>query len=224
MRVPQLSNGRGSLKWIQVAVNDFPSVIDSAIHETGVVASDDAISWLSPLRDDEFAEYSDQDFLDRLSITLPRRSLESFWPKRGPQWDALGRTDSGAVLIVEAKANVPEVVSPGTQASSQSRELIDASIAETKAFLGIDPDIRWTGKLYQYANRLAHLYLLRELNGFDARLLNVYFVGDEDVDGPKTVAEWKSALTVVKRVLGLPNNHRLARYAADVLVDVANLN
>ena len=65
---------------------------------------------------------------------------------------------------------------------------------------------------------------MNELNGFDARLLNVYFVGDEDVDGPKTVAEWKSALTVVKRVLGLPNNHRLARYAADVLVDVANLN
>jgi hypothetical protein len=65
--------------------------------------------------------------------------------------------------------------------------------------------------------------LLRELNGIDARLLNIYFVSDEDVDGPRTVAEWKSALTVVKRVLGLAKDHRLAKYAADIFVDVVDL-
>ena len=36
----------------------------------------------------------------------------------------------------------------------------------------------WSGTFYQYANRLAHLYLLHELNDVDAWLVFVYFVGD----------------------------------------------
>ena len=87
----------------------------------------------------------------------------------------------------------------------------------------MDTRIDWTAKLYQYANRLAHLYLLRELNGIDARLLFIYFVGDRDVDGPRTVREWQAALTVVKGVLGLPRRHRLTAHISDVFLDVAEL-
>ena len=78
-------------------------------------------------------------------------------------------------------------------------------------------------KLYQYTNRLAHLYLLRELNGINARLVFVYFTGDDDVDGPLTTAEWKSALKVVKGVLGLSERHRLSKYIADLFIDVREL-
>ena len=47
------------------------------------------------------------------------------------------------------------------------------------------------------------------------------FTGDTDVEGPSTIAGWKAALTVAKRVLGLPNSHRLSRYVAEVFVDVS---
>lgn len=37
------------------------------------------------------------------------------------------------------------------------------------------PDTANRNKLYQYANRLAHLYFLRHLNGVEAYLLLLYF-------------------------------------------------
>lgn len=178
---------------------------------------------MSPLEDDEFAEYRDQDFLNRLGVVLPQRNLETFWPNRGPQWDALGLTESGTVLLVEAKANIPEVVSSGTEATRKSRDMIVRSIGEVQEYLGVDPSISWTGKLYQYANRMAHLYLLRELNGLDARMVFVYFNGDDDVNGPETTAEWKSALAIVKGVLGIDHRHRLSKYVSDVFIDVSDL-
>ena len=184
------------------------------------IPSSDPIEWVSPLADDEYAEYRDQDFLDRLDLRLSERPLNAFWPVRGPQWDALGRTRKGRVILLEAKANIPEVVSPGTGAGPDSRPLIENSLTATKEFLGIDPDIVWTGKLYQYTNRIAHLYLLRELNAVDAYLVFTYFIGSEDVAGPTTVAEWKAALTVAKKVLGLPERNRLSKYIAEVFIDV----
>ena len=78
--------------------------------------------------------------------------------------------------------------------------------------------------LYQYANRLAHLYLLRELNRVPAHLLFVYFVGDDDVNGPETVPEWEAALSLAKRVLGLPERHRLSDYVSDVFFNVRDMN
>ena len=41
----------------------------------------------------------------------------------------------------------------------------------------------WTKCFYQYANRLAHLYFLKELNGIDAALVFVYFTGDTTING-----------------------------------------
>ncbi len=224
MRNPQPNGIRGSLKWIQRAVNERPEYLNRMVREACNIPGDEAIEWVSPLADDEWAEYRDTDFLDRLDIQLRTRPLHDFWPRRGPQWDALGRTGGGAVLLVEGKANIPELVSPPSQASSpRSLSKIRDSLNETQRFLGVDTQIDWTAKLYQYANRLAHLYLLSELNGIDSQLLFIYFVGDEDVNGPRSVREWKAALTVVKGVLGLPGRHRLSACVSDVFIDVAEL-
>ena len=111
-RFVQQSGTRGSQRWLQHFVNHDPLVLDAAI---GV----GPIKWLSPLSSDDFAEYRDKAFLDRLGITLHRRPLDSFWPSRGPQWDALGRADSGECVLVEAKAHVAEVFSPKTRASEE---------------------------------------------------------------------------------------------------------
>ena len=223
MRQPQSPHGRGSLKWMQLAANERADYLNRMVRDACSIPSEEMIEWLSPRADDEWAEYRDGDFLNLLGIELSARPLREFWPRLGPQWDALGRIHSGGVLLVEAKANILEAVSPPSQASPRSLSRIRASLEDTQRFLRVDTRIDWTAKLYQYANRLAHLYLLRELNGIDARLLFIYFVGDRDVDGPRTVREWQAALTVVKGVLGLPGRHRLSACVSDVFLDVAEL-
>ena len=136
----------------------------------------------------------------------------------------MGRTSKGSVFLVEAKANVPELVSPASGAKSPtSIALIDDSLKQVQRSLRVDTGIDWSGKLYQYANRIAHLYLLRELNRIPAWLLFIYFVGDKEVDGPQTVGEWKAAIEVAERVLGLPTRHRLSDYVADIFVHVSDL-
>ena len=223
MRAVEHKEVRGSQKWIRLAVNNAPSIFNREVRAVCNIGPDKTITWVSPLMDDDYAEYRDEDFLNRLGITLSRRPLDTFWPHRGPQWDALGRTENGSVLLVEAKANILEILSSGTRAKEKSRRLIDNSIREVQDFLRVDHTICWTGKLYQYANRLAHLYLLRELNGIDAHLLFVYFTGDKDVNGPKSIIEWESALTVVKGVLGIGKRHRLSKYVSEVFIDVLKL-
>ena len=223
MRAVETKEARGSLKWIRVAVNENRELFNSYILSACSIPKDDEIVWVSPLQDDDYAEYRDQDFLDRLGIDLPNKKLRDFWPNLGPQWDALARTRCGRIILLEAKANVPEVVSPATGASPSSRELIERSLSETKAFLGVDQDIPWAGRLYQFTNRLAHLYLLRELNGIDAYLVFTYFMGDDDVNGPKTVNEWKAALTVAKKVLGISERNPMSKFVSDVFVDVRDI-
>jgi len=223
MRAVETKEARGSLKWIRVAVNEHRELFNSYILSASSIPEDDEIVWVSPLQDDDYAEYRDQDFLDRLGLDLPNKRLRDFWPNLGPQWDALAKTRSGRIILLEAKANIPEVVSPATGASPASRELIENSLSETKAFLGVDQDIPWAGRLYQFTNRLAHLYLLRELNGIDAYLVFTYFVGDDDVNGPRTVNEWKAALTVAKKVLGISERNPMSKFVSDVFVDIRDI-
>ena len=221
MRAVERKPARGSLRWLREAVNTRSGKLDGSIRQACSLPAKAKIEWRSPLEEDDYAEYGDHDFLTLLGLELKHRPLESFWPNRGPQWDALARTSTNQIILVEAKANIPEIVSPGTSASPESRALIENSLAETKRYLRVPEDIPWSGRLYQYANRVAHLYLLRELNGVDAHLIFLYFTGASDVNGPETVKEWIAALTVAKRVLGLRSRHRLHRYVNDVFIDVA---
>jgi hypothetical protein len=214
---------RGSLKWIRLAVNSFPELLNHRVQEALGFGPGTNITWTTPLAQDDFAEYRDDDFIRLTGAQLPNRPLEDFWPVRGPQWDALARVGSKGMLLVEAKANIPEIVSPGTGADGKRRELVEKSLSEVKAFLGVDQAIPWSGKFYQFANRLAHLYFLREVNGQDAYLAFVYFTGDDDVDGPATIPEWNAALTVAKGALGIPKRHRLSKYVADVFIDISEL-
>ena len=219
-RYPQPPGQKGSLRWIQEYVNDSPEILDRAIAEASGGKIRTPIQWRSPRRDDEYAEYRDQAFVDVLDIGLPVRPLVDFWPRGGPQWDALGVSASGQPILVEAKANIPEVSSPASGAKGESRDRIVAALAETAGFLGVDSTYDWTGTFYQYTNRLAHLYLLAEVNRLDAWLVFVYFVGDASVSGPETEEEWRAALQVLHEALGLPMSHRMGARVVDVFVDV----
>lgn len=222
-RIIQKRATRGSQKWLQRCMeNDGDAVLSAAVAgPLGVPAS--SVTWLSPLPQDDFAEYSDDAFLERLGVTLDRRSLSDFWPRRGPVWDGLGRTARGDLLLVEAKAHIREMVSPATQAGETSRARIDAALEEVRGYLGVAGGGDWAGTFYQYTNRLAQLYLLRAVNGLPAWLVFVHFVGDADMDGPATREEWEGAGKMMRAVLGLGKRHRLAPYALDVFVDADGL-
>jgi hypothetical protein len=174
--------------------------------------------------DDDYAEYSDAEFIQLLDVDLPKVPLSSFWPNRGPVWDGLAKTSGGKVIIVEAKAHIPEMISPPSGAKSPSSlAKIRRALDDTREFLGARSAVDWSATFYQYANRLAHLYLLRELNGVDAYLLFVYFLNANDVDGPESVDEWRGAIRVLEGVLGLRSRHRYSDFVIHTFVDVERL-
>lgn len=220
-RIVQGAKSRGSQRWLQIAVNRCPRVIDRAIRDAGIELPG-AIEWLSPLEGDGFAEYQDAAFLERLGIRLDRRALGGFWPARGPVWDGLARSGE-RLLLVEAKAHAGEIDSSPTAAGRDSRAMIEAALAETRAFLGVGSDSDWTRCFYQYANRLAHLYLLRELNGLDAWLLFVYFTGDDTMGRQASREDWECAVALAKARLGLQKSGWLSSHVRDIYVDTGGM-
>ena len=217
----QRAKPRGSQRWLQIAVNRCPSIIDSAIRSAGVCL-DDPIVWASPLESDDFAEYMDAAFLNRLGVRLDQRRLADFWPRSGPRWDALARSGD-SVLLIEAKANIRELNSSPCGAQPDSLVKIRNALEEVKVFLDVNSETDWTRCFYQYANRLAHLYLLRELNGWDAFLVFVYFV-DDQTTVPATQSAWHGAIALAEAHLGLPKSNWVSRYVKDVYIDTADLS
>lgn len=213
MRVGQPEGARGSLKWLQRAVNRRPDLL---LHPaTGPV------EWLSPLRTDGYAEYRDRAFLRLIGHEDLSDDLAAFWPARGPQWDALGRAGE-TVVLVEAKAHVGEILSGSCAAGAKSLERIEATFSQVRAALGVSAGTPWTQSFYQLANRLAHLHFLR-VRGVDARLLLVGFVGDGEMKGPASAAEWQAAYQVAEYAMGLKPGHPLSAYVHHVHPDVRAL-
>jgi len=218
-RHPQPSDVPGSLRDIQILVNEHPNSFSKAIIKKLNVKSGN-IEWLSPLKEDSYAEYSGSGFIKRLGINSLKINLDKFWPKNGPQWDALGKGDKREIFLIEASANIPEIVTQGLEArNTKPVRIIKKSLESTKKYLEIKNKTDWSGTFYQYTNRLAHLYYLRILNRIPAYLVYVYFIGDETVSGPKSIEEWKAAITVMKKHLGV-EKHKLSKYIAEIFIHV----
>jgi hypothetical protein len=169
---------KGSLRWLQVAVNRLPSTINNPLRAAAGLAEEAAIDWLSPLASEKFIEYRDRPTFDRLGIHLNRTPLETFWPTRGPYWDGLARASTGDVFLVEAKAHIGEMVSGRARASEAPMAMIDESLKQVQREIapGSEGLVDWSKTFYQYANRLAHLHLLRSQNdNIRAHLVFVYF-------------------------------------------------
>ena len=225
MRVPQLKeNPKGSQKWVQKIINFCPSRLNRLIQQEIASLSGREIQWTSPVEQDEFAEYRDAAFLENLDLQEFAEKSEKFWPKMGPQWDALGRTADGEVLIlVEAKANVPELVSFCGAKDKESLRTISASLAETQGWLNCrEPRVDWKCGFYQYANRLAHLYFLREKAQKEGSyLVFLYFVEDSS-HIPTSRDAWNSALKLQKELMGL-SAASLAGKAIEVFINTDDI-
>jgi hypothetical protein len=216
-RYPQSDNSRGSLKWIQRAVNN-PPALDEII--APLLPGKPAILWRSPLSGDNFAEYRDNEFLKRVGAEELAEALADFWPNRGPQWDALATTSSGDILLIEAKAHIGELCSPASGAGVSSKEKIEAALEKTIRHANAKPQAPWSQTFYQLANRLAHLHFLRR-QGRKAWLVLVNFVGDDDVGGPHSEAEWRAAYEIVWYIMGLNKRHPLSPFILEVHPSVA---
>ncbi len=223
-RKNQLQAKKGSQKWLQRAVNECPDLLNNLIAQQ-LALNPSVIKWLSPMQSDCYAEYSDQDFLDLLGLKLDCCPLKQFWPNGGPRWDGLAKANDDRILLIEAKARIGEMRSGGSKASSSdSVKKIDCSLKQTQHFLCADEPVDWVkSRYYQYANRLAHLYLLAQLNGIDAYLVLFYFLNDVEIKGPKRRREWEQAVQEQDAALGLPDVHRLSSRVIHLYPDVPGI-
>ncbi len=218
MRIKQSEGRRGSLKWIQRLVEVRPAMLHEPLRNAGALPSDGHLTWLSPLRDDNWAEYRDGLFLARIGRAHLASALAQFWPRRGPQWDALATDESGRVFLIEAKAHGAEM-SSRCQAGEKSKNTIIRSIEATKTSLNAMSGSDWLNGYYQYANRLAHLEFLHQ-HQVDAWLVFLYFTGDDDMSGPNSEAAWMPHINAAHKHLGLSKN---SRGVVSVFLDVRDL-
>ena len=206
----QKSDGpRGRQRLLQTAVNRKPELLQAALRESGALGRRESVQWFSPLEAEDYVEYRDKAAQRKLGIEEQLSTpLEDFWPPRGAVWDALGRSDLDRPILVEAKAHIPEVASPGTTASPASLKLIRQSLDATRKHLAPRSTADWTGTFYQYANRLAYQYYLRKLNQLDSSLVFVNFTNAADMDGPRSEEEWHGATRLIHAILGVPADLR----------------
>lgn len=192
--------------WLRKLINNNKEILNNYLVESQIVKQNDAIEWVSPVSEDNFAEYYDEEFLDRLGIDVNtlRVPLKEFWPKSGPRWDGLGRTNTKKYFLIEAKAHIEETVDYCTLAKSKlSIDLISSSIDKAQKFYSNNKKAYWQKPFYQYANRLAHLYYLRELNQLNAYLIFIYFCNATDVEKPTNKDEWVGHIRTVEKVFAL---------------------
>jgi hypothetical protein len=206
---------KGSQRQVQTWVNDFPDELNARIlaELAPLQALAPTITWTSPLREENYKEYRDAEFLKRVNLGDLTGELEEFWPAGGAVWDGLAvyatnTSRGGGVILVEAKSYPGEFYGDGCDAgrapSEQSRRnriQIASSLRETQTWLGMGEIPNWMGPLYQSANRLAHVYWLQMKAQRDAWLVHLLF--ENDPSHPTTRAEWKQAISALDEQLGL---------------------
>lgn len=199
----------GSQLQLQIYVNRCSDTLSSAIL-AGISPPPprgSTLRWVSPLEEEKFVEYIDGDFLGALGLRRFADQLGDFWPGRGPNWDGLAVVENGegviGYLLAEAKSYVAEMQSSCMAKSPTSVAKIDAALAQTKRWLGVQKEIDWKVGFSQFANRLAHLYFLHEIAGQPAAwLVNLCFL--DDPHHPTLAHEWECGLGEARKKLALP--------------------
>lgn len=201
MRIVQQAGRKGSLMLVQRLIARYPHLLDRELRAQGVLESDASVAWRSPLESDDWAEYRDRRFLRLVGKEYLWDKLKTFWPPRGPQWDALGLVGD-TVLLVEAKAHVDEYNSSCAAKADASNRLINKAFADTKASLGADAGSDWRTGYYQLANRLAHLHFLTE-HGVRAFLVLLHFTGETGMPSESSTKAYNDRWIMAMRHLGL---------------------
>ena len=122
-------------------------------------------------------------------------------------------------MLVEAKANVPEVSGGDMGAKDpKSIALIEAALLGTIEELGASADLNsWQGPYYQLANRLAWTAWLRQ-HGVNAVFAHVLFEGDS-THIPTSAEELYAAIEAAHAGLGL---EEVPEWAATLVLPAAS--
>jgi hypothetical protein len=88
--------------WLRKLINEHPNLLNEYLLEKKVISKTEIIEWLSPVSNDEHAEYFDKEFLERLGIDESKIKvpLKEFWPAGGPRWDGLGKTNTNKYFLI----------------------------------------------------------------------------------------------------------------------------
>jgi hypothetical protein len=206
------SETKGSQYFLRYAVNKKRELLLTALLESGATGRREDITWHSPLENDRLGKY--REYKDGAAIRLIgldkklSAPLAKFWPSRGPVWDALGTGTNGRPILLEAKAHIPEAVSRIKAASKSSIELINKGLALARSRYTRKSQVDWSAPFYQYANRLAYQFWMREQNGNRSSLVFLYFLNAKQMKGPATRQEWLGVARLIHSVLGLPADLR----------------
>jgi len=209
---------KGSQYWLQHCLLNHREHLDRVISESCGLSK--PITWASPLPP-RFTEFRDAAFLKALGLEQFSEKLEQFWPKQGPCWDGLAVSGQTRILV-EAKANLTEWISDCKASSPESIEQISKSLEEVSVALKAKPHIDWTRGLFQFANRLAHQWFLKDRCGIDTRLVFLSFTSDS-THLPHSKDEFIGALKLAETLLGLGTRHLGRRYF-HVFIDVNDLS
>jgi hypothetical protein len=219
---------RGSQLQVQLYTNRRQSNLAAAILQSLPTGTCDMhIQWLSPLEGAKFIELRDAAFLAALGLSSYKDKLKEFWPRSGPRWDALGSATCNSAqsgktcLLIEGKSYPRELYGGGCKAvlGSGSRRAIESALDCTKEWCQVPTSVDWTGGLYQYGNRLAHLFFLREKLKTDAYLVNLCFLNDPH--RCTNESRWKKGLRTVKEKLGFRSDQSIP-YTADVFLEAGD--
>ena len=216
------------LRWMGRHRHAFNSAILN-----GIQKPEGNIDWLDfPFKPGKMwadAEWKGLEFLVGERWNHLQKEWAKFWVVGSGihNWDAVGWLHSAKgkeeLLLVEAKANVGEIVSD-CKAKEGSLARIKKSLGSVQASLGGVSLNDWTKRYYQFANRLAAIHFLHE-QGVSAHLVLVYFVGDLKGAGresPQTVGDWDAALQAQSEWIGLPAKHSLSDRIHKVFLKVDN--
>lgn len=183
---------------------------------------DATLEWRSPLAADSYGEPRDATFWTALDQPELAERCDAWWPARGgPAWDAiaLAHRPGGrpVVVLVEAKANVPELTGGDLAATSAaSLAAIRSALDDARQALGATGDLAgWIGSYYQLANRLAWTMWLRR-RGIDAVFAHVLFEQDRS-HRVATAQELTAAVRAAHAALGICED-ALAGWAATIVL------
>lgn len=152
---------------------------------------DNDIHWL----DFEYDGPCDKELLNLEFISELNNEWKNYWAcgSGGINWDAVGVTDDGTYILVEAKAHLSEMKNSAT-GGKRSLENNTARIADfiKKHSVNSTADI-WIKNFYQLANRLVITDFLQS-KGYKAKLLYVLFENgfeyNRDKSDSASAKEW----------------------------------
>lgn len=184
---------KGSKFWIQTLVNNGNgAILSKAIQDVDKNIGN--IHWLSPLKP-EYTELRIQNIPNLNKID------HTFWPNKGPWWDAVGFDEKGCIILVEAKGHIKETETKCTAKNTNSITKIRQSMKDAHTILTTDvqygiqknhtfkEDI-WFNKYYQLGNRLCFLVKLKE-QGINVKLILLNLINDS-THLPTSLDEWNN--------------------------------